>query len=48
MDRTRKKYEELTIIDDFMFGKVMRDPKRCKKLLEIILDVKIRKPSGLF
>lgn len=43
MDKTRKKYEELTIIDDFMFGKVMRDPKRCKKLLEIILDVKIRK-----
>ena len=43
MGRTKKKYEELTIIDDFMFGKVMRDPKHCKKLLEIILDVKIRK-----
>lgn len=42
MERTRKKYEELTIIDDFMFGKVMRNPKHCKKLLEIILDVKIR------
>lgn len=24
MGRTVKKYEELTIIDDFMFGKVMR------------------------
>ncbi len=43
MGKTRKKYEELTIIDDFMFGKVMRDPERCKKLLEIILDMKIRK-----
>lgn len=43
MERTRKKYEELTIVDDFMFGKVMRNPKHCKKLLEIILDVKIRK-----
>ena len=43
MGRTVKKYEELTIIDDFMFGKVMRNPKHCKKLLEIILDVKIRK-----
>jgi len=43
MGRTSKKYEELTIIDDFMFGKVMRDPERCKKLLEIILDMKIRK-----
>ncbi len=43
MGKTRKKYEELTIIDDFMFGKVMRNPERCKKLLEIILDMKIRK-----
>lgn len=43
MGRKRKKYEELTILDDFMFGKVMRNPKHCKKLLEIILDVKIRK-----
>lgn len=39
----RKKYEELTIVDDFMFGKVMGNPKHCKKLLEIILGVKIRK-----
>ncbi|MCM1567852.1 MAG: Rpn family recombination-promoting nuclease/putative transposase [Roseburia sp.] len=37
-----KKYEELTITDDFMFGKVMQEPERCRKLLEIILDVKIR------
>lgn len=43
MGRTVKKYEELTIVDDFMFGKVMRNPKHCKKLLEIILDMKIRK-----
>ncbi|MCM1049582.1 MAG: Rpn family recombination-promoting nuclease/putative transposase [Clostridiales bacterium] len=42
MERKRKKYEELTIVDDFMFGKVMRNPKHCKKLLEIILDMKIR------
>lgn len=38
-----KTIEELTITDDFMFGAVMRDPKRCKPLLEIILGVKIRK-----
>ncbi|MCM1026606.1 MAG: PD-(D/E)XK nuclease family transposase [Roseburia sp.] len=43
MERMRKKYEELTIVDDFMFGKVMRNPKHCKKLLEIILNVKIGK-----
>ena len=39
----RKKLEELTIVDDFMFCTVMRDPKRCKALLEYILGVKIRK-----
>lgn len=42
MEKKRKKYEELTIVDDFMFGKVMRNPKYCKKLLEIVLDMKIR------
>ena len=36
-----KSLEELTITDDFMFGAVMRDPRRCKPLLELILDVKI-------
>lgn len=38
-----KPIEELTIVDDFMFGAVMRDPKLCKPLLELILGVKIRK-----
>ena len=38
-----KPLEELTIVDDFMFGAVMRDPKLCKPLLELILGVKIRK-----
>ena len=38
-----KPIEELTIVDDFMFGAVMRDPKLCKPLLELILNVKIRK-----
>jgi len=43
MGRETKKYEELTIADDFMFGKVMRNPGRCRKFLEIVLGVKIRK-----
>lgn len=38
-----KQLEELTIVDDFMFGAVMKNPKRCKPLLEYILGVKIRK-----
>ena len=42
MQRERKKYEDLTITDDFMFGKVMHHPERCRKLLEIILGVGIR------
>ena len=41
--RKRKNFEELTITDDFMFGAVMSDPERCKRLLECILDVKISK-----
>ena len=32
-----KSLEELTIVDDFMFGAVMRNPKLCKPLLELIL-----------
>lgn len=32
-----KKFEDLTISDDFMFGIVMRDPKYCKPFLETIL-----------
>lgn len=42
MKKKRKKYEELTIRDDFMFGKVLRHPGRCRKLLEIILGIKIK------
>ena len=41
--RRIKPFEELTITDDFMFGAVMSDPKRCKRLLEYILGIKIIK-----
>ncbi len=43
MRKRLKKYEELTIVDDFMFGKVMRHPGRCKRLLEIILGLPIHR-----
>ena len=39
----RKSLQELTIVDDFMFGAVMQEPKRCKILLEMVLGVKIKK-----
>ena len=38
-----KPIEKLTIVDDFMFGAVMSNPKYCKPLLEMALGVKIRK-----
>ena len=38
-----KPIEMLTIVDDFMFGAVMSNPKLCKILLELILGVKILK-----
>lgn len=38
-----KRLENLTIKDNFMFGAVMRDPKKCKPLLEKILGIKIKK-----
>lgn len=40
----RKKYSELTFTDDFLFCKIMTaNPHLCKELLELILDIKIRK-----
>ena len=36
-----KKFEELTISDDFMFCILMQNPKYCKPFLETILDIKI-------
>ena len=45
---TFKPYEKLDLSDDFMFGKVMQDKARCKRLLEITLhlspDVVIEDP----
>lgn len=32
-----KSYEELTFVDDFMFGKVMEDKELCRDLLECLL-----------
>ena len=34
-------WEELSISNDFIFGKVMQNAKLCKELLEIILGIKI-------
>lgn len=36
-----KKFEELTISDDFMFGIIMRNPRYCKPFLERVLSINI-------
>ena len=36
-----KPLEELTLMDDYMFGTVMRDKVNLKPLLEYILKIKI-------
>ena len=36
MDSRQQKWEKLTLADDFMFGKVMSDPKLCAEMLRRI------------
>ena len=36
-----KRYEELTISDDFMFGKAMGDKVLCQDVLEQLLEEKV-------
>ena len=38
-----KPLKELTFKDNFMFGAVMLDEERCRKLLEIVLNIDIAK-----
>ena len=38
-----KAWENLTIADNFIFQKVMRKKRLCKRLIENILNIKIRK-----
>ena len=46
MEQLQKKYQELTFTDDFMFGKVLvNNPEICRRLLEVLLEIKIKKIS---
>ena len=38
-----KQWKSLTICDDFIFGKVMRNAELCKELLEMILNIPIER-----
>ena len=39
---TRKKFEDLTIVDNFMFSKVMQNKELCKQFIEMVMGVKIK------
>ena len=43
MGNTKKTLQDMTIIDDFMFGAVMIDPESCRRLLEMILELPIER-----
>lgn len=43
MSLKEQKYQELGFSSDFIFSKVMRNKKLCKKLLEIILNITIER-----
>lgn len=46
MEQLQKQYKELTFTDDFMFGKVLvNNPEICRRLLEALLEVKIKEIS---
>ena len=36
-----KEWEELTICDNFLFQKVMQNPRLCKRLIEKLLHIKV-------
>ena len=41
--KKEEQWENLTLGNDFIFGKVMENPKLCKTMLERLLQIKIRK-----
>ena len=43
-----KTWDELTIKDNFLFQKVMRNKRICKMLIEEILQIKIKKIAFSF
>ena len=40
--KNQKRYEDLTITDNFMFAKVMLNERLCKKFLEMVLHIRIQ------
>jgi len=48
LEQLQKQYQELTFTDDFMFGKVLvNNPEICRRMLEVLLEINIKKISFL-
>ena len=43
-----KRYEELTVEDDFIFGKVMEDKVLCRDVLERLLEEAVQRDMKLY
>ena len=43
MAKNQKKLQELNLEDDFLFAKVMSDKDICRRIIEKVLDIKIKK-----
>lgn len=41
MEPLKTNWESIGLSNDFLFGKIMRKPALCKRMLEIILGIKI-------
>lgn len=43
MGQFSKKFEDLTIADNFMFCKVMQNEEICRGILEVLLGIKVER-----
>jgi len=43
MGEIKKDWESIGLSNDFLFGKVMKNPELCREMLELILDVEIER-----
>ena len=41
MEPLKTNWESIGLSNDFLFGKIMRKPALCKRMLEIILGIKL-------
>lgn len=42
-----KSWQDLTITDDFLFCKIMSQPDLCKEMIELLLDIKVKRIENI-